>query len=123
LDQEADKNTITINQDKSMDMNAIMQQAQQMQQKMSGIQEELKRITVTGTAGGGMVTVTANGSNEILSVNIEKEIISVDDQEMLQDLITAATNDALRKVKAVGKDEMSKLTGGMNIPGISNMFS
>ncbi len=106
-----------------MDMNSIMQQAQQMQQKMAGIQEELKKITVDGTAGGGMVTVTANGSNEILSVKIEKEMITVDEQEMLQDLIAAATNDALRKVKAVGKDEMAKLTGGMNIPGMSNMFS
>ncbi len=106
-----------------MDMNSIMQQAQQMQQKMAGIQEELKKKTATGSAGGGMVTVTANGSNEILSVKIEPDMISVDEQEMLQDLITAATNDALRKVKAIGKEEMSKLTGGMNIPGISNMFS
>ena len=106
-----------------MDMNSIMQQAQQMQQKMAGIQDELKKKTVTGTAGGGMVTVTANGSNEILTVNIEPNIITADEQEMLQDLITAATNDALRKVKAMGKEEMTKLTGGMNIPGISNMFS
>ena len=106
-----------------MDMNSIMQQAQQMQQKMTGIQDELKKLTVTGTAGGGMVTVTANGNNEILSVSIEKEMITVDEQEMLQDLIVAATNDALRKVKAAGKEEMAKLTGGMKIPGISNMFS
>lgn len=106
-----------------MDMKSLMQQAQQMQQKMSGIQEELKKKTATGSAGGGMVTVTANGSSEILSVNIERDIISVDDKEMLQDLITAATNDALRKVKEIGKEEMSKLTGGMNIPGVSNLFS
>jgi nucleoid-associated protein EbfC len=106
-----------------MDMNSIMQQAQQMQQKMAGIQDELKKKTVTGSAGGGMVTVTANGNNEIISVTIEQDIISTDEQEMLQDLITAATNDALRKVKAIGKEEMSKLTGGMNIPGVSNMFS
>lgn len=106
-----------------MDMNSIMQQAQQMQQKMAGVQDELKKKTVTGSAGGGMVTVTANGSNEILAVNIEPNIITTDEQEMLQDLITAATNDALRKVKAIGKEEMSKLTGGMNIPGISNMFT
>lgn len=106
-----------------MDMNSIMQQAQQMQQKMAGVQEELKKKTATGSAGGGMVTVTANGSNEILAVTIEPNIINTDEQEMLQDLITAATNDALRKVKVMGKEEMSKLTGGMNIPGISNMFS
>ena len=106
-----------------MDMNNIMQQAQQMQQKMATIQEELKNTTATGTAGGGMVTVTANGKNEILSIEIENSIISTDEKEMLQDLITAATNDALRKVQAIGKEEMSKLTGGMNIPGLSNMFT
>ncbi len=106
-----------------MDMNSIMAQAQQMQQKMATIQEELKTKTATGTAGGGMVTVTANGKSEILSIEIEKEVITVDEKEMLQDLITAATNDALRKVKAIGKEEMAKLTGGMNIPGISNIFS
>ncbi len=106
-----------------MDMNSIMQQAQQMQQKMAAIQEELKTKTATGSAGGGMVTVTANGNNEIISIDIEKDIISVSEKEMLQDLITAATNDALRKVKELGKAEMSKLTGGMNIPGVSNLFS
>jgi len=104
-------------------MNSIMQQAQQMQQKMADIQEQLKTKTATGTAGGGMVKVTANGKNEILSIDIEKEIISVNDKEMLQDLITAATNDALRKVSDLSKAEMSKLTGGMNIPGVSNLFS
>ena len=106
-----------------MDMNSIMQQAQQMQQKMADIQEQLKTKTATGTAGGGMITVTANGKNEILSIVIEKEIISVEEKEMLQDLITAATNDALRKVSDLSKAEMSKLTGGMNIPGVSNLFS
>jgi len=94
-----------------------------MQQKMADIQEQLKTKTATGTAGGGMVTVTANGKNEILSIEIEKEIISVEEKEMLQDLITAATNDALRKVSEIGKAEMAKLTGGMNIPGVSNLFS
>jgi len=106
-----------------MDMNSIMQQAQQMQSKMATIQEELKNKTATGTAGGGMVTVTANGKMEIISIEIEKEIISVDEKEMLQDLITAASNDALRKVSAMGKEEMTKLTGGMNIPGVSSLFS
>lgn len=106
-----------------MDMNSIMQQAQQMQQKMADIQEGLKKKTATGTAGGGMVTVTANGSQEIVSIAIEPNLISKDEQEMLQDLITAATNDALRKVKEMGKEEMAKLTGGMKIPGLSNIFS
>ncbi len=104
-------------------MNALMQQAQEMQQKMATLQETLKDTTATGSSGGGMVTVTANGHNEIIAVNIEQNIISVDEREMLQDLITAATNDALRKVKQISKEEMSKLTGGVNIPGISNIFS
>jgi nucleoid-associated protein EbfC len=106
-----------------MDMSSLMQQAKQMQEKMTSLQETLKDITATGSAGGGMVTVTANGHSEILAVEIEQNIISVDEKEMLQDLITAATNDALRKVKAISKEEMSKLTGGMNIPGVSNLFS
>ncbi|MBL4903930.1 YbaB/EbfC family nucleoid-associated protein [Desulfotalea psychrophila] len=106
-----------------MDMSSLMQQAQQMQAKMVTIQEELKSRKATGTAGGGMVTVTANGNSEILSIEIEQEIISVDEKEMLQDLIAAATNDALRKAKAIGKEEMAKLTGGINIPGVSNLFS
>ena len=106
-----------------MDMNSIMQQAQQMQQKMAAIQEELEKKSETGSAGGGMVTVTANGKSEILSIAIEDSILAANDREMLQDLIVAATNDALRKVKEMGKAEMSKLTGGMNIPGVSNLFS
>ncbi len=106
-----------------MDMNSIMQQAKQMQEKMAGIQEALKKKTATGSAGGGMVTVVVNGSNEIISISIEDAMISVDEKVMLQDLITAATNDALRKVKELGKEEMAKLTGGMNIPGVSNLFS
>lgn len=109
-----------------MDMNSIMQQAQQFQQNMARIQEELGRRQVTGSAGGGMVTVTANGQCEILSVVIERAIIvdMVVDKEvdMLQDLIVAATNDALRKAKDLAKNEMGRLTGGLNLPGLSNMF-
>jgi DNA-binding YbaB/EbfC family protein len=105
-----------------MDMNAIMQQAQQMQQNMARIQDELARKKVTGTAGGGMVTVTANGKSEILSLTIEPAIIAEKDGDMLQDLIVAATNDALRKAREMGKADMGKLTGGLNLPGLSNMF-
>ncbi|MDD3814357.1 MAG: YbaB/EbfC family nucleoid-associated protein [Desulfocapsaceae bacterium] len=105
-----------------MDMNSIMQQAQQFQQNMARIQEELGQKKVTGTAGGGMVTVTANGKSEILSVVIEREIIVESEADMLQDLVVAATNDALRKAREMGKAEMGKLTGGFNLPGLSNMF-
>ncbi len=105
-----------------MDMSSIMQQAQQMQQNMARIQEELGRKQVTGSAGGGMVTVTANGKSEILSIVIERAVIVDKEAEMLQDLIVAATNDALRKAREMGKAEMGKLTGGLNLPGLSNMF-
>jgi len=105
-----------------MDMNSIMQQAQQFQQNMARIQDELGQRQVTGSAGGGMVTVTANGKSEILSVVIERAIIVDKEAEMLQDLIVSATNDALRKARELGKAEMGKLTGGLNLPGLSNMF-
>ncbi len=105
-----------------MDMNSIMQQAQQFQQNMARIQEELALKKVTGSAGGGMVTVTANGKSEILSVVIERAMIVEKEAEMLQDLIVAASNDALRKARELGKAEMGKLTGGLNLPGLSNIF-
>ncbi|MBV5307189.1 MAG: YbaB/EbfC family nucleoid-associated protein [Desulfobulbaceae bacterium] len=105
-----------------MDMSSIMQQAQQFQQNMARIQDELALKKVTGSAGGGMVTVTANGKSEILSVVIERAMIVEKEAEMLQDLIVAASNDALRKARELGKAEMGKLTGGLNLPGLSNMF-
>ncbi len=105
-----------------MDMSSIMKQAQEMQEKMSKIQADLAQKEITGTAGGGMVTVLVNGKGDILSVKIEKELITPDEAEMLQDLIVAATNDGLRKAKELGNQEMGHLTGGMKIPGLSNMF-
>lgn len=105
-----------------MDMSSIMKQAQEMQQKMSKIQEDLAQKQITGTAGGGMVTVVANGRGEILSSKIEKELLVPDEAEMLQDLFVAAANDALRKAKELGNQEMGHLTGGMKIPGLNNMF-
>ena len=105
-----------------MDMNTIMQQAQQFQQNMARVQEELGRKQVTGSAGGGMVTVTANGKSEVLSLVIERAIIVESEADMLQDLIVAATNDALRKARELGKAEMGKLTGGLNLPGLSGML-
>jgi len=105
-----------------MDLNSIMQQAQQMQAKMAEIQEQLANKTITGSAGGGMVNVTVNGRGEVLSVAIEEALVSTDEKEMLQDLIVAATNDGITKAKELGKEEMKQLTGGLNIPGLSNMF-
>ena len=105
-----------------MDINGIMKQAQQMQGKMAEIQEELAQKTVTGSAGGGMVSTSVNGKGELLGITIEKELITLDDVDMLQDLIVAATNDGLRKAKELGKSEMGRLTSGLNIPGLSNML-
>lgn len=97
-----------------------MQQAQQMQAKMKEIQEQLANKSITGTAGGGMVTVTVNGKGEVLSMVIEEPLLNADEKEMVQDLIVAATNDALKKAKDLGQEEMRQLTGGLNIPGMQN---
>jgi nucleoid-associated protein EbfC len=105
-----------------MDVTSIMQQAQQMQAKLIRIQQDLAHKTVQGSAGGGMVTVTVNGRGEILAVSIEKEMISPGEADMLQDLIVAAANDGLRRAKELSRQEMGKLTGGMNIPGISDLI-
>ena len=101
-----------------MDFSSMMQQAKEFQAKMSAMQEELAGKTVTGSAGGGMVTATLNGKGELLGLNLEKNIINADEAEMLQDLIIAAVNDGARKAAAMNKSEMAKLTGGLNIPGL-----
>ena len=99
-------------------MASMMKQAQKLQAKMMKLQEEMAEKTVETAAGGGMVKVVANGRQQIVSVSIEKEVVDPDDVEMLQDLILAAINDALAKSQEMVTAEMSKLTGGMNIPGI-----
>ncbi|MCG9968732.1 YbaB/EbfC family nucleoid-associated protein [Pelotomaculum terephthalicicum JT] len=99
-------------------MNKMMKQVQKMQQGMIKLQEELKSRTVESTAGGGMIKVIANGNNEILSIEINPEAVDPEDVEMLQDLVLAAVNDALKKAQEMVSQEMSKLTGGMNIPGL-----
>jgi DNA-binding YbaB/EbfC family protein len=101
-----------------VDMNEIMRQAQQMQQKMSQVQNELAGRTVTASVGGGMVSVTFNGKNELLSVQIDKEVINPEDREMLQDLIVSAVNEGIKKAQDMAQAEMRKITGGINIPGI-----
>jgi nucleoid-associated protein EbfC len=101
-----------------MDMNQIMKQAQQMQQRLSQVQAELAERTVTASVGGGMVTVTVNGKNEVLSIKIDKEVINQDDQVMLQDLVVSAVNEGIKKAQDMAQAEMRKLTGGINIPGL-----
>lgn len=99
-------------------MGKLMKQAQKLQSKMLKLQEEIADKTVEATSGGGMVKVVANGSQQILSIQIEKEVVDPEDVEMLQDLIIAAINDAIMKSQQMASEEMSKLTGGMNIPGM-----
>jgi DNA-binding YbaB/EbfC family protein len=95
-----------------------MKQAQEMQAKMAKLQEELAQKELEASSGGGMVTVKVNGQQEVLNVIIDPEVFKDGDKEMLEDLIVAAMNEARRKALELGKDEMSKLTGGLPLPGL-----
>ena len=99
-------------------MNEILRQAQQMQNKIARLQEEIGQRTVTANSGGGMVTVVANGKQEIVSLKIEKQVINPDDAEMLEDLVVAAVNSALKASQDMMNQEMAKVTGGLSIPGM-----
>ena len=99
-------------------MQKQLQQMQAMQRQMEALQAELEEKEITATAGGGAVSVTVSGKKEIVSLNIDKEVVDPDDVEMLQDLITAAVNQAMRQVDEMSGEEMGKLTGGLNIPGL-----
>lgn len=97
----------------------LLKQAQEMQGRIAKIQEELAQKTVDGSAGGGMVQVKVNGQFNLVAVTIEPAVINGDDKEMLQDLILAAVNDGMRKAREMVAAEMSKVTGGFKIPGLS----
>ena len=103
---------------KNMNRNKMMKQVQEMQKKMMQTQEELKNKTVEATAGGGVVKVTANGHNQILNVTIDPSAVDPDDVEMLQDMIIAAVNEAMRAADAEAASNMSRLTGGLNLGGL-----
>lgn len=96
----------------------IMKQAQMMQQRMAKLQEEAADRTAEVSVGGGAVTAVVSGKNQIVSLSIKKEAVDPEDVEMLQDLVVAAVNEALAKVQAEIAQEMSKVTGGINIPGL-----
>jgi len=96
----------------------IMKQAQQMQQKMARMQQELQAREVEASAGGGMVTATVNGAQQLVDLKVEPSVVDPEDVEMLQDLVMAAVNEAIKKSQAMAQEEMSKITGGMNIPGL-----
>jgi hypothetical protein len=100
-------------------MGKMMKQAQQLQAKLVKMQEEAAQLTVEASSGGGMVKVVANGRQQIVSISIEKEVVDPDDVEMLQDLVTAAVNDALARSQEMVNEKMNQLTGGMSIPGLS----
>jgi DNA-binding YbaB/EbfC family protein len=99
-------------------MSNILKQAQAMQEQMAKVQEQAAAKTVSGTAGGGIVTVTVNGAMDLLSVKIDPEVVKAGDVDMLQDLVVAAGNDALKKSREMMAEEMKSVTGGMKIPGL-----
>lgn len=103
-------------------MGDMMKQVQQMQQKMAELQAELEKTTVEGSSGGGMVKVVSNGKHEIVSVTIDPEVVDPDDIEMLQDLVAAAVNQAREKIQELQTEQMSSVTGGLNIPGLNLPF-
>jgi DNA-binding YbaB/EbfC family protein len=92
--------------------------AQQMQAEMARVQAELDALTVDGTAGGGAVTAVVNGHQELVSLTIDPDVVDSDDVEMLQDLVTAAVNDGLRRVKQIAEEKMARVTGGLRLPGM-----
>ena len=101
-----------------MNQQAMIRQAQKMQQEMMRMQEEQEKKTFTAKAGGGMVSATVNGKHELLDISINPEAVDPDDVEMLQDMVIAAVNEAMRSAEAEAERNMSRLTGGMNLGGL-----
>lgn len=99
-------------------MGNLMKQAQKMQERMAQLQKELSERTVEATAGGGMVKVTVTGNQQVTAVKIDPTVVDPAEVEMLEDLVVAAVNEGLRKAQEMTAEEVSKLTGGMNIPGM-----
>ena len=106
---------------KMPDMQQLMRQAQQMQANVAKAQEEVAKMTADGQSGGGMVTVTVNGAFDVQKIKIEKTVVDPTDVGMLEDLITSAINAANARMREVTKAHMSKVMGGMNIPGLPGM--
>ena len=99
-------------------MNGMMKQVQKMQEEMTALQTELEEREYEVSAGGGMVKVKINGTREILHIDIQPDIVDPDDIETLADVVTAAVNEAIKKVDSTSESEMQKITGGLNIPGL-----
>lgn len=103
-------------------MQAMIKQAQKMQEDMEAKQAELDLQEYDVAAGGGAVTVKINGKLEILSIDIQPEVVNPDDIETLSDILMAAVNEAIKKVNSINNEEMSKITGGLNVPGLPSLF-
>lgn len=103
-------------------MNNMMKQVQQMQEDMANLQADLETREYDVSAGGGMVTVKINGKREILNIDIQPDIVDPDDIETLSDVITAAVNEAIKKVDTTSETEMGKITGALNMPGMPGLF-
>ncbi len=101
-----------------MKMDKILKQAQKMQAQMARIQEELAKERVEGLAGGGMVKAVADGKGDIVAVHVDPEVVDPKDVEMLEDLIVAAVNEAIRASRELSNDRMGQLTSGLGIPGL-----
>jgi DNA-binding YbaB/EbfC family protein len=99
-------------------LGGMLKQAQRIQAQLARIQEEMAQKTIEASSGGGMVSVVVNGKQEVISIKIEREVVNPDDIDMLQDLILAAVNEGIRKSQEMVSEEMRKLTGGLNIPGL-----
>lgn len=103
-------------------MQDMLRQAQKMQEDMASMQAELEAREYEATVGGGVVTVKMNGKKEVLSVKISEEVVDPDDIETLEDLVVAAVNEAIKNVESDSQEEMGRITGGMNIPGMPGLF-
>lgn len=99
-------------------MGGMMKQMQKVQKQMEKIQKQLEETEVEASVGGGAVTAKANGKKELLSITIDESVVDPEDVEMLQDLVLAAVNEALRNADEMATEQMNKITGGMNIPGL-----
>jgi DNA-binding YbaB/EbfC family protein len=102
---------------------SLMKNAQEIKGRMKDMQENLRRLKAEGTAGGGMVTVEINGQQQVLACRIEQSLFDAGDREMVEDLVVAAANQALEKIKHAAADEMGKLTGGLDISGLNDTLS
>jgi hypothetical protein len=111
-----------MSDEKMPDLGSLMGIAQKLQGDVVQMQEELSRMRCEASSGGGMVTATVNGQYELVELKIDKDAVDPQDVEMLQDLVVAAVNQANVKMRESAQEQMSKLTGGLNIPGMSNLF-